>query len=236
MNDWSKDFDEFDEDKKASSKGNNNEHPIQWMAFKKSGKYQVRLVGNYVKYQQWWEPFGRGVIVSPDDRNEASPTKAGFYPSTRFAILVLDKGDLDEDGVAKVKVLDKGPTVFTGFSEYYANNNINPAGKEGPDFIITVKNAGGLNAKYTVSPIVKPAPLTKAEIAKIREVKENWPELEDLKKAMPLEEIEKLWDALPEEKKVKQEVSKNESISTETTQAEDSAISEVEMDEEDDVF
>ena len=78
--------------------------------------------------------------------------------------------------------------------------------------------------------------MTKAEIAKIREVKENWPELEDLKKAMPLEEIEKLWDALPEEKKVKQEVSKNESISTETTQAEDSAISEVEMDEEDDVF
>lgn len=234
MNDWVKDFDEFDEDKKTNS--NNNDNPVEWMKFKKSAKYKVRLVGNYVKYHQFWEPFGQGVIVSDEDRNKVSPTKAGFYPSSRFAILILDKNDLDENGVAKPKILDKGPSVFKSFHEYYVNNEINPAGKDGPDFVINVKNAGTLNADYSVSPIVKPAPLTKEEIKKVREVKDNWPSLEVLKKAKTADEIEELWNSLPDEKKVKEKNSPNERISTETTSAAEESAAIEEVADEDDVF
>lgn len=235
-NDWEKDFEEFDEEKKSNSSGGNSENPVEWMKFTKAAKYKVRLVGNYVKYHQFWNPFGKGVIVDPDDRNKTSAVKAGFYPSTRFAILILDKNDLDENGVAKPKVLDKGPSVFKEFHNYFSVNEVNPAGAEGPDFIINVKNPGTLKAEYSVTAVAKPSPLSKEEVQKIRDVKENWPSLDVLKKAVPLEEIEKMWDALPDEKKVKEKASSKESIATETTvgeSQEDDAIDEM---EEEDIF
>jgi len=112
---------------------NNSKFPkADFMDFKKAGNYKIRLLGSFVKFRRHWKPYK---AITHDSLRDVDPAwKAGFYPKRRFAINVIDRSD------GKLKIMEQGPIVFKAFSDYKeANNGIDPAGKDGPDFTITVR-------------------------------------------------------------------------------------------------
>ena len=158
------------------------------MKMDKPGNYQVRLVGSYVKFYKHWKPIS--AITHPDIKKQDPVWVAGFYPNKRYAINVIDRAD------GKLKVLEKGSTVFKNFHNYrIANPDIDPAGPNGPDFVITVDIPGGqkLNTTYGVGAKGKPSPFTAEEKAMIKE--NFWP-INEVYKSTPLDKIQSMWDAL----------------------------------------
>ena len=183
-------WDDLSEDKKSNSKGRTG-----FMKFDKPGDYTVRLVGNHVKFHRHWSPFTERVITHYEYKENDPAWQAGFYPRTTFAIHVIDRAD------GELKILEKGSSLFKQFARYKVVNEINPAGKDGPDWVISVEHPGGnkRQAKYTATFKAKPAPFTEEEIAMIKEKKAP---LKDIYATTPLEHIKELWDALPEEAKI----------------------------------
>jgi hypothetical protein len=194
---WDEDFKESTEEKKEDT------NKADYMKFDEPGDYRVRLVGSHVKFLKYWQPFN--AITHPDYIKEGvDPVrKAGFYYDQRYAIHVFDRQDEN-----KLKILDRGNQIFKKFAKYKAiSQGVDPAGKEAPEFIITVempkdKKTGKYikrQTKYQVMPDSKVTPLTEEEIQTYKE--NRWP-LKDLYKATPLEIIQKLWNDLPDDKKV----------------------------------
>lgn len=174
---------------------NNDRKKIEWMGFPKPGSYTVRLVGKYVKFLRHWKPFTDRVITHPDYKDEDPAWQAGFYPRRTFAVHVIDRTD------GKLKILEKGSSIFKYFSRFKTINDIDPGGKEAPNFTITVEWPGGNKsaAKYTVMASQKAAPLTEEE----REmVKENKAALTKIYATTPLQKIKDLWEAIPDKNKV----------------------------------
>ena len=199
----------WDEDFKKEEKAatNNGERPnykkIPFMSFPKPGKYQVRLVGKHVKFLKHWQPLSETVkypiITHPTFKGQDPAWKAGFYPSERYAIHVIDRAD------GQVKVLEQGKALFSKFAEYKEVNQVSPASTQnGPDFVITVEWSGGLksSAKYSATATAKITPLTEEEMAKVSAARIV---LEERYKTTPLSKIIELWNSLPEEKKIKKE-------------------------------
>lgn len=172
-----------------------NEKRTEWMKFPKPGTYQVRLVGPFVEFHRHNKPFdGERVITNIKYKEQDPAWQAGFYPRQTFAIHIIDRAD------GKLKILEKGNSVFRAFSTYKKVNDINPAGKEAPDFSINVEWPDGnkFQAKYTVTALAKIKGLSDEEVALWQSGKAP---LNEIYKSTPLAKIQELWDALPEEKK-----------------------------------
>ena len=215
--DWIDDF----APRQASGGDNNNR--VEWMKFPEPGEYRVRLIGNPVKYLKHNDPpfpFPQRIITHGTYKAEDPAWQAGFYPSVHFAIFVLDRAD------GKVKVLDRSKKFFKPISNYKKNNDIDPGGREAPDFVITVewpadeKNPKGnkRRANYTVGALAKQNTFTEEELVLVKEkcakVEINGEEGEEkvkvsplqiIYKSAPLDKIIEAWDALPDESKVKKE-------------------------------
>lgn len=182
---------------KEKTNNDYNEKRLPFMKFEKPGDYTIRLVGNHVKFHRHWAPFKNRVISHIDYKDEDPAWQAGFYPRETFAIHIIDRQD------GELKILEKGRSLFKQFARYKIVNDVNPAGKEGPDWVITVEwpNGNKRQAKYSATAKAKPSPFTEEEIEMI---KENKVPLKDIYQTTPLEKIQELWDEIPEEAKVKE--------------------------------
>ena len=200
VGDWDNDFPSDEENKSNENQSNNR---IPFMKFDKPKDYTVRLVGNHVKFYRHWQPFTDRVITHPDYKSEDPAWQAKFYPRETFAIHVIDR----EDG--QLKILEKGRSLFKQFARYKLVNEVNPAGKDGPDWVITVEwpNGNKRQAKYNATPKAKPAPWTEEEIKMIKAKKAP---LKDIYATTPLEKIQELWNNLPDEAKIPPKKDKEE--------------------------
>jgi hypothetical protein len=142
----------------------------------KEGKNQIRLIKQPHRFLSHWG-FGKGKEVClKESRNDDTYCplceKADSPPSTRYIIMILDRGDLDDNGVAKVKIYEGGPTVFSNFKMYYDTKGVDPgSSQDGPDWIIkkTIAEPGNpLSTKYQVMPL-DPTPFTTPEKKVIKE-------------------------------------------------------------------
>ncbi len=190
-------WDDFTNEENNSSKSS-EKTKIIYMDTSKAGKYTVRPVGPHIKCRKLFKPYK--ATLKDEDKATDPAWKAGFFPNKRYAINVIDRAD------GKLKVLEKGATVFKSFANYKAIFNKNPSDvNEGADFIITVvipkKNGqpNKLKTEYTVTHL-KETPLTSEEKAMIKEQK-LWP-LTDIYKPTSLEKRMELWNALPEAEKI----------------------------------
>ena len=186
---WDTDFPADGSDKKPRF-----ENKATWMKMG-PGKYTVRLVGKYVKFLRHGDVFGpkTRVITHEDYRNEDPAWKAGWYPRETYAIHVIDRAD------GKVKLLEKGNSIFKYFAQYKNVKGVNPAAREALDFIISVEWPGGdrRQAKYSVFP-GKENTLTDAEMEM---VKQNAAPLQTMYKTTPLETIKQMWENVPLDKR-----------------------------------
>jgi hypothetical protein len=234
--DWDKDFPPADSTNSGKS-NNSDREKIPFLDTSKPGKYKVRLVGPYVKCRKHFKPY-RATVQDTDKENDPA-WKAGWIPSKRYAINVLDRLDGN-----KLKILEKGPSVFKFFYSYKVDCNNDPSGKEGPDFMITViipKGEDGmpnkLKTEYTVTHLDK-APFTKEDMKMICETDKDGNIIKDEKtgkpksKLFPLldiyksttaEKMKQMWDAVPEDKRVppKRESNDDESPKSKPTSKED---------------
>lgn len=242
--DWVNDF--------SSNEGNdkkpkyNNDKKIGWMTFDKPGTYTVRLIGGKdipdekdpkkvnhkmgaVCFYKYFKPFNviakaekiRAVISHRLYKDEDPAWQAGWYPNKTFAIHVIDRAD------GKLKILEKGKTLFNKFANFQTVNDKNPAGKDAPDFVITVKWTDGTknSAEYDATAKQASAPLTEDETKMIKasftevelelakKVGENpltW-RLKNIYKPTPLEKIKELWEKLTKEQRTPPTREKKES-------------------------
>jgi hypothetical protein len=190
--DWSVDFADKKAVDKVGDKKKNN-----WMKFDHPGEYTIRLVGKAVKFHKYFKPFGKGtrVISHKNYKDEDPAWQAGFYPNETFAIHIIDRAD------GLLKIMEKGKGLFKHFADYQRVNEINPAGKAGPDWVIKVEwpNGDKQLAKYTATAKVKPAPFTEKEVEMI---KEGLAPLKTIYQTTSLDKIKELWNALPPAAKI----------------------------------
>jgi len=200
---WDEDFKQDE----GNGGGNGDRPKTLYMDITKSGKYQVRPVGPHIKCRKFFNPYR---CTLQDSDKETDPAwKAGFFPSRRYAINVIDRAD----GI--LKVLEKGTSVFKWFANYKAVSGKNPSNaKEGSDFVITVtvpKLPNGqpnkLKTEYMVMP-VKETPLSKEEIEMIKAQK-LWP-LTEIYKSTPLEKRQQMWSELSDSAKIPPKKGKDE--------------------------
>jgi len=215
----------WDEDFKTPEQKNENNNEDQkkvpWMLFDKPGEYRVRLCGNFVRFYRWWSPFTTRLISHLSYKDQDIAWNSGFYPRKTFAIHIIDRNDTSEEyPTGKLKILEKGSSIFEAFANYKRINKINPAGKSGPDFVIEVEWPGGnkRQANYKVTPVMRISEWTEQEVEMIRT------EHADLKKIYaptPLEKINEAWEALPDDAKIppKQDEGKGKSVPSEKAQA-----------------
>ena len=212
----------WDDDFKSSKDNNSNggngteRRKAQFMMFKESGNYEVRFVGAYVRFLRHWMPFDKKdrIITHKDYKGKDPAWNAGFYPRKTFAIHVIDRKD------QKLKILEKGSQIFEALYRFKTANNINPAGKDAPDFVITVEipKNDPRATKYSVTAKAAMSPLTDKELEMIKT--EFYP-LGDIYRTTPLEKIKELWDKLPEDKKIppKKDNDKQDKNASETKSA-----------------
>jgi len=192
---WDSDFPPEDEKKSGGGEGGGDAKRLPFMKFEKPGNYTIRLVGNHVKFRRHWAPFTDRVITHDDYKDQDPAWQAGFYPRETFAIHVIDRAD------GKLKILEKGRSLLKQFASYKIVNEINPAGKEGPDWVITLEWPAGnkRQAKYSATAKAKAAPFTAEEVEMIKASKAP---LIEIYASTPLAKIQELWDALPDEAKI----------------------------------
>jgi len=198
----------------TSSDSNSNRPKTDYMDMSKPGDYDVRLVGPHVWFRKHFKPYR--ATVQDEDKGVDPAWQAGFFPGLRAAINVIDRAD------GKLKILEKGTTVFNRFAEYKSIFNKDPAGKDGPNFRIKVSIPKGkdglpnkLKTEYSVTHM-QDAPFTDAEkkiFVKLddkgnvikgedgKAISNLWP-LKEIYKSTSAEKLKEMWDALPPEKKI----------------------------------
>lgn len=195
---WDEDFKQ--DENSGQNQGKQSDRPkTLYMDMTKPGKYMIRPVGPHIKCRKLFKPYR--ATLQDSDRDSDPAWGAGFFPSRRYAINVIDRAD------GKLKVLEKGASVFKHFANYKATVGKNPSdAKEGSDFVVTVtipKGPNGepnkLKTEYLVMPI-RETPLSKEEADMIRSQK-LWP-LTEIYKSTPLEKRQEMWNALSEEAKI----------------------------------
>lgn len=190
-------WDDFSEEETNTSKQSDKPKTL-YMDLSKPGKYTVRPVGPHIKCRKLFKPYK--ATLKDEDKDSDPAWKAGFFPSKRYAINVIDRAD------GKLKILEKGATVFKGFANYKAIFDKNPSDvKVGADFVINVvvpkKNGqpNKLKTEYTVTHL-KETPLTAEEVSMIKEQK-LWP-LTEIFRPTPLEKRMEMWNALSDSEKI----------------------------------
>lgn len=194
---WDEDFKKADD-----SAAQVQEKRAEWIKFDKPGQYRIRLCGNFVRFYRWWSPFTTRIITHLSYKDSDPAWNAGFWPRKTFAIHIIDRSDVDDSHpTGKLKILEKGSSIFDAFANYYRINNINPAGKTGPDFVIEVEwpNGNKRQANYKVTPVMKISEWTEQEVEMI---KSEHIDLKKMYSPTPLEDIISAWEELPEESKI----------------------------------
>lgn len=197
---WDADF-QTEEERKESSGGEYQK--ATYMDTGEPGTYKFRLAGPHVKFRKHWKPFR--ATVKDDGKSSDPAWQAGFVPGRRFAINVIDKTGLAEGETGELKILEKGAMVFKNFANYKQATGKDPAGKDGPDFVMTVTvpmkdgKPNKMKTEYSVIP-VEAAPFSEAERAMIKE--NGLFALKDIYKPLATEKLKELWDELPEDKKI----------------------------------
>jgi len=194
-------WDDFSaDDNKGGNNGNGDgeQRRARYMQFKEARDYRIRLVGSHVKFRRHWQPFPKGtrVITHSSYRDDDPAWAAGFWPKETFAIHVIDRDD------GQLKILEKGKQIFGAFAEYKRINDIDPAGKEAPDFVIKVERPNPKdvrNTTYTVVATAKATPLTEEEYKMAKD--EAWP-LPQMYKSTPLDKIKEAWENIPEDQRI----------------------------------
>ena len=209
---WDEDF--KDENKSGGSTSSKTDFPkAVYLETKKPGIYKFRLVGAHVKFRKHFKPYP---AVVQDGEKDIDPSwKAGFFPPQKWAINVIDRAD------GQLKILEKGATVFKHFANYKALFGIDPSGKEGPDFALTVKipmkdgKPNKIKTEYNVTHLDK-APFTPADMKVICKTDKDgnilkddkgkpmsnlW-KLKEIYKSTSAEKMKKMWDDLPEAAKI----------------------------------
>jgi len=234
---WDEDF----SNEKTNSDSNNSDGPkAEWLKFDKPGQYKIRLAGTFVKFYRWWSPFTTRLITHLSYKDEDPAWNAGFWPRKTFAIHVIDRSDTDaEHPTGKLKILEKGSSIFEAFADYKRINGINPAGKEGPDFVIEVEWPKGnkRNANYKVTALAKASEWTPEEVAM---VKTEHVDLKKMYAPSPLEKIVEAWDALPDDAKIPPKRDGDKSVNSEKAPAQAASTpapqETVSVSEDDDLF
>lgn len=194
--------DDFKDKEESSNNSGDGQRRLDWIRFPAPGNYKIRLCGQYVKFYRWWSPFTERVITHMSYKDKDPAWNAGFWPRKTFAIHVIDRNDTDEaHPTGKLKILEKGNSIFQAFANCKKVNEFNPASADGVDFNIKVTwpENNKRNANYEVTPIFKKTPFTPEELAML---KAEFVELKSIYKATPLEKIQELWDALPDDAKI----------------------------------
>lgn len=223
---WDEDF--KDNENGGNSSANPNQRKLTYMDMKNEGVYVFRLVGPHIKCRKSFKPYKATV---QDTEKENSPAwKAGWFPPKRYAINVIDRAD------GQLKILEKGASVFKHFAEWKAAFGKDPAGKDGPDFRLTVKipkhpngTPNKLKTEYSVMPL-KEAPFTDADKKVIFKTDEKgnilraepvgaekvgkpvsnlWP-LKDIYKSTSAVKMQEMWNALSDAEKVPPKREKDE--------------------------
>jgi len=236
---WDEDF-KGPEEKNSNGGNNEGQRKLDWMKFPEKGEYRVRLCGKFVRFHRWWSPFTSRVITHISYKDQDPAWNAGFWPRKTFAIHVIDRNDVDaEHPTGKLKILEKGSSIFEAFANFKRINKIDPAGKQGPDFVITVNWPGNNKraATYTVTATQGAAEWTQQELEM---VKRDHADLKKIYAPTPLEKIVELWDALPEDAKVPPK-SEEKNVSSETStpappMQETPPVETVAVDDADDLF
>jgi hypothetical protein len=231
IGDWDNDF-PADEQKGSKQQDRKS---LPFMKFEKPGDYTIRLVGAHVKFRRHWKPFSDRIISHDTYEGKDPAWNAGFFPRETFAIHVIDRAD------GKLKILEKGRSLFKQFARYKIVNETNPADKVGPDWVITVEWPKGnkRQAKYSAVAKSKTNELSKEEIEMFKADKIP---LNELYAATPLAKIQELWDALPDEAKIPQKKEDDDSEEgvkhekVEKTESKPKVIEEQIVAESDDLF
>ena len=126
-----------------------------------SGDNTIRLVGKPIVRDIAWLPNpeveGKNLkFVVPKEYKGRIETM-GFDVRPNYIVCVFDRADT-EAGITRLKILEKGVSVFQPFKTYFAKrkdkdgNPIDPGGKLGPDWSIEAKGTGR-NTKYNIQPL-----------------------------------------------------------------------------------
>ena len=91
--DWDKDF---TDDGETKTEGQTEYRKAQYVQTPLSGTYKLRLVGDHVYCRKQFKPYK---ATCQDDEKSINPAwKAGWFPGKRFAINVINKTALDDNG------------------------------------------------------------------------------------------------------------------------------------------
>lgn len=204
---------------------------LPFVSFPKSGIYKMRLIGKHIRCLKYWSPIK--AITHPDYKGKDPAWVAGFYPPTKYAIHVIDRAD------GKLKLLEKGNSLFKYFANFKAVEGIDPAGKDAPDVSITVNypsdGKGGIikqKAEYVVQFARKNTPLTEEELKMFKEQKID---LQERYKSDTLEKITELWNALSDSAKIPPKKDKKESTVEHTKVADEVVAKDIQENEVDPV-
>jgi len=233
--DWDKNF---SGQKKTENKSDTKGKRAAYMDLSKEGVYKVRLVGKYIVYYRRWAPAVTETHTTHIDYKDKDPFWVAKFPTPpRFAIRMIDRNEKD----LQLKILDKGSGVFEHFATYKRLFGIDPAGKDGPDFIIEVKipkKADGtpdkLSTEYTVTHADK-APFTDAEKEMIKRDIQTI-SLEDIYKPDPLEKIVEIWNKTPESKRIPPKRNDNKQSNKEAPKKEEKKVEDKTQGDNDDLF
>lgn len=155
---WSE-FEGLDDDNK--SKGKN---PHLFVKIEPGDKVQLRMVGKAVKFSTAY--INGQTYIVPPEYEEKVASISGVSLRKQYAMQCFDRADTAK-GITRLKILQKGPTVFEHIGNY-ANEAvdengqpIDPGGINGPDLKIS-RVGKGRDTKYKVV-IISQVPFTKEE-------------------------------------------------------------------------
>lgn len=179
--------------------------PSQWLKLKERPEpYRVRLVSSPEPFRKHWAAFKSlkkypvSPVTDPTVENKDQDiawNEGGWVPGKRYASIVINR----ETG--KLEILDAGPAVFKEFGKYKKTNQSNPAGRNGPDWLIVVGHNAQGQTEYTVNVDLKKGivPFTPEEEKMIANCTID---LKKIYKKASSEEIRALWFQLPEASRI----------------------------------
>lgn len=187
-----------------------------FLRLEKGKSYTVRLIKQPECFRLHWQAFksiSRGPVSSPafkeaDKDKDIAWAKGGWKPQKRYGVPVINRE------LNKVQLLEGGSDIFNPIFALYAQTKkkaaegkgkvINPAGEPAPDWIITVgtekmKN-GKERATFTCQPDITGGMNHFSDEDKELISKFTYDWRKHYAKKTP-EEIEELWESLPDDKK-----------------------------------
>ncbi len=187
-----------------------------FLRMEKGKSYTVRLIKQPECFRLHWQAFksiSRGPVSSPafkeaDKDKDIAWSKGGWKPQKRYGVPVINRE------LNKIQLLEGGSDIFNPIFALYAQTKkkaaegkgkiINPAGEPAPDWVITVGTEKMKNGKdratFTCQPDITGGmnSFTDEDKELISKFTYDWRKHYSKKTS---EEIEELWESLPDDKK-----------------------------------